>query len=336
MKDEWASFEVTGNPSFKLARKLRLLKEQLKIWNREVFGNINIKVQQALEEVRILDAKEGEGSLSRVEADRRAVIKEELRRLLVYEEIFWRQKSRVQSLKERDNNTKYFHRMANAHKVANHIRRVRIDGDILDDSSEIKEGIAGYYERLYVEDWEWRPKLDGLNFKSLATGDRDLLEEPFQVEEVVAALCGMSGDKAPGPDGFTMAFFQHCWEVLKGDIMEVFHYFYENECFEKSFNASFITLIPKKKVAEDIKDFRPISLIGGVYKIIAKVLSLRLRRVVGGVVSESQHAFVGDRQILDASLIANEVVDARLRSGEPGLCANSILRRPMNTLTESS
>lgn len=58
----------------------------------------------------------------------------------------------------------------------------------------------------------------------------------------------MSGDKAPGPDGFTMAFFQHCWDVMKKDVMEVFYFFYDNKCFEKSFNASFFTLIPKRKV----------------------------------------------------------------------------------------
>lgn len=69
----------------------------------------------------------------------------------------------------------------------------------------------------------------------------------------------------------------------------------------------------------DIKDYRPISLIGGVYKLIAKVLSLRLRKVVGKVVSKSQLAFVGERQILDASFIANECVGARLRSRVPGL-----------------
>lgn len=56
-----------------------------------------------------------------------------------------------------------------------------------------------------------------------------------------------------------------------------------------------------------------------MYKWIAKVLSLRLRKVIGKVISESQHAFVGERQILDASLIANEVIDARLRNGVLGL-----------------
>ena len=55
--------------------------------------------------------------------------------------------------------------------------------------------------------------------------------------------------------------------------MVVFHHFYARGQFEKSLNATFITLIPKKSVAIDVKDFSPISLVGGVCKIIAKVLA---------------------------------------------------------------
>jgi hypothetical protein len=75
-----------------------------------------------------------------------------------------------------------------------------------------------------------------------------------------------------------------------------------------------VTLIPKKQNAVDIRDFRPISLIGSVYKILAKVLANRLRRVLDGLVSESQNAFVGGGQTLDSVLIANECLDSRIKS----------------------
>lgn len=64
----------------------------------------------------------------------------------------------------------------------------------------------------------------------------------------MAALRSLSGDKTPGPDGFSMAFFQHCWEVIKEDVMEVFYYFHAKVCFGRSFSATFIALISKKKV----------------------------------------------------------------------------------------
>ena len=61
--------------------------------------------------------------------------------------------------------------------------------------------------------------------------------------------------------------------VLKKEIMEVFQNFHTKVVFEKSLNTAFLALIPKKANAMEIKDFRPISLVGGVYKIILKVLA---------------------------------------------------------------
>ena len=62
--------------------------------------------------------------------------------------------------------------------------------------------------------------------------------------------------------------------------------------FERSLNVSFLALIPKKPDAMDVKDFHPISLVGGMYKIISKVLASHLRRVAHSLISDSQNTFV--------------------------------------------
>ena len=82
--------------------------------------------------------------------------------------------------------------------------------------------------------------------------------------------------------------------------MAVFEHFHRYSVFKRSLNASFLALIPKKNNAIDVKDFRPISLVGSVYKLLSKVMANRLRVVLNCLISESQNTFVSGRQILDS------------------------------------
>jgi hypothetical protein len=313
----WESYVFEGSPSFVFSQKLRALKQDLKMWNKEVFGDVGGRKSVLMEEIQKLDAMEEMVVLSREDQQKREGCREELNKVMELDEICWRQKSQAVWLKEGDRNTKFFHRLANSHRRNNFIGALDIDEHTTVESEEITAEIVQYYQNLYSETTQWRPKLDGLLFNSLTSVDAIDVIRLFDEEEVQAAVTAMPGDKAPGPDGFTLAFYQKCWSVLKADVMRVFHHFHAYGSFVKSLNATFVTLIPKKAGAKEVKDFRPISLLGSLYKILAKVLANRLRVVLGNLITPTQNAFIKGRQILDSVLIASECIDSILIENRP-------------------
>jgi hypothetical protein len=315
----WGSLTFEGTPSFILAKKLQALKGKIKEWNSEVFGNVGARNRAWAEELKLLDSFEEIRGLSEEEKERKRRLVADLECSLLQEEICWRQKSRIRWLKEGDKCTKFFHQVANANRRHNSIDSLIVNGSVSSDPNTINSHIVNFYESLFSEPSSWRPRMDNLEFEVLSGEEAASLEDPFEEREVREVILGMDRDKAPGPDGFTLAFFQDCWDVVKGDFMAVFADFHSHGKFVKCFNSTFISLIPKFHGAKEIKDFRPISLVSGVYKIIAKVLANRMRRVMDKIISKPQNAFVKGRQILDSVLIANECLDSRLKSGVPGV-----------------
>nr|CAD1828059.1 unnamed protein product [Ananas comosus var. bracteatus] len=131
------------------------------------------------------------------------------------------------------------------------------------------------------------------------TLDLSTLSFPFTMDEVKTGVFSCAPDKAPGPDGFPMLFFQRFWHTLKDDIFDVFSSFYDGPLNLSDINKSWICPIPKKATVETARDLRPISLIHSVTKIISKVLATRLQLVMDKLVNPFQTAFIKGRHILD-------------------------------------
>ena len=89
--------------------------------------------------------------LSLEDRSRRTVIKANIEHLTSLEEIFWRQKSKAFFIKEGDNNTQFFHRLANSHKRTNQIREVEIEGVLYEDDKEVQAQVVEFYKNLYQE-----------------------------------------------------------------------------------------------------------------------------------------------------------------------------------------
>ena len=146
------------------AKKLKALKEDIIQWNRLEFGHVGHKKKQLLEALTLLDAKEGEFGLFDAEACERVVVRSEVENLLSLEEISWRQKSRMLWIKEGDDNTKFFHKVANSRRRFNHLSTLEVDGVIYEEESEVAAQVVNFYKNLYKETEEWRPFVEVLEF----------------------------------------------------------------------------------------------------------------------------------------------------------------------------
>lgn len=89
------------------------------------------------------------------------------------------------------------------------------------------------------------------------------------MEEITEALESMDGDKGPDPDSFNFAFFKSCWETVGPNVVGFFKEFYQDDIINKRLKNSFITLIPKKEGPLELSHYRPISLVGSIYKLLA-------------------------------------------------------------------
>ncbi|KAK2662676.1 hypothetical protein Ddye_001250 [Dipteronia dyeriana] len=122
----------------------------------------------------------------------------------------------------------------------------------------------------------------------LSALESSFFEGIFSSEEVWESLCSCDGNKAPGPDGLNLNFIKSNWEVVKKDFLGFMKEFYMDGSVVKSVNRSFIALIAKVWNPCSIKDYRPISLVGAAYIILAKVLANRLKKVMDKLISPFQ------------------------------------------------
>jgi exonuclease III len=272
----WTSHRVEGWMGFALKEKLKLLKPILKDWHKKEFGGLEARIEDVVVDIKDHDAKGELVGLSSQEVESRKEKFVSLYKLLKCKEAIVFQRSRSKWLKEGDANTKFFHGSVKKRSKTNSIPAVMVDDKWMDSPTQVKAAVSSFFTNHVSSTPIARPKLDGVVFSRLTEEENLDLIAPFSLEDIEEVVRCSDENKSLGPNGFNFAFIKKFWEILKGDLRTLFDQFHGNSCLPRSFLSYFVTLIPKVSSPSTLSEFRPISLLGCLYKLIAKELTKRL------------------------------------------------------------
>ncbi|GJT62825.1 RNA-directed DNA polymerase, eukaryota [Tanacetum coccineum] len=299
---------VDSNGMRNLAGKLKFLKAHIKIWIKDNKSETVSTIANLKKELNQLDAVIDKGTGTEVEAEKRMEVLAALRNIDHIHSMDLAQKAKIKWSIEGDENSNFFHGILNKKRNQMNIRGITIDGVWKEQPNDVKQEFLSHFQDRFAKPSERRANIDMRFPKTISEDQSQDLEREVSKQEIKTAVWGCGTDKSPGPDGFSFGFYRHFWPVIEHDVyMAVNHFFIHGE-IPPGCNSSFIALIPKVPDANLVKDFRPISLIGSIYKIIAKILSNRLVNVLGDIVNEVQSAFIAERQMLDGPFILNEIL----------------------------
>ncbi|KAK2357064.1 hypothetical protein QL285_094373 [Trifolium repens] len=240
------------------------------------------------------------------------------------EEQMLRQKSKIEWLRLGDGNNHYFHASLKAKHRQCALRAIyKEDGTLLTNHEDIEQEVLQLYGNLMGKADD---NLRGIDIVAMRTGpqipsdQRELLITPITEGEIYTSLKSIGDLKAPGLDGYDAHFFKSTWSIIKKDFLAaVWEFFYENSMYSVV-NSTLVTLIPKHSAAKTIKEYRPISCCTTIFKVISKILTMRLSRVLGTIISTSQAAFVPGQHIHDHILLAYELIRGYSRKGGTPKC----------------
>jgi hypothetical protein len=228
--------------------------------------------------IDLIDFFEESHILSTQEANLRDDAQTELALSIRKHAAHWKQRGKFRSIKECDENTRFFHAMASSKLRRNHIRALDIDGVQLVSHEAKATALYEFYTSLLGQAREpsWSFGLGDL-YAAAAQVDGPALTACFSEAEIKAALQGMDRASVPRPDGLGPSFYRVAWGTIAPDLMRLFDGFHAGEVDLGSINRAHIVLLPKKDGVLAPGTYRPVSLQNCNMKLVCKALTSRLQ-----------------------------------------------------------
>lgn len=215
-------------------------------------------------------------------------------------------RSRLRWAEEGEKSSKYFCNLEKRTGEKKSIFKLKNeDDDIIVNQHAILEEINSFYQTLYTKhcgdnnsDNEMEDFLDSIEFPQLNEVDKVLLDKPISKKELFDTIASMKHNKSPGLDGLPVEFYIVFWKDISDMLIDSFNFSLQNGLMSSSQRNGVITLIPKKdRDASYLKNFRPISLLTVDYKILAKTLANRVKKILSDLIHPDQSGFLKGRNI---------------------------------------
>nr|GEY00043.1 hypothetical protein [Tanacetum cinerariifolium] len=238
------------------------------------------------------------------------------------EERFLRQKSKIKWLNAGDSNTAYFHNIVKSKCVRNRIEMVQDSSNVLHEGNMDVSAFVSHYEQFLGLEGTTTPLDDHRLFSRVLSDHKaEFMVMEVSDSKIKGALFSIGDDKAPSPDGFTVAFFKKSWDIMGGEVTIAIRDFFSNGKLLKELNHTIISLIPKVSTPTKINDYRPIYCCNVLFKCISKIIANRIKGYHGDLVSINQSTFVLGRLISDNILLTQELMHNYHRKCGPPRCA---------------
>uniref|UniRef100_A0A670I4H7 Reverse transcriptase domain-containing protein n=1 Tax=Podarcis muralis TaxID=64176 RepID=A0A670I4H7_PODMU len=226
--------------------------------------------------------------------------------MLINREIEWKIKRLRQRNFEHANKTgKLLAWQLKKRKEQNTINRIVVEGEEINKPKEIRRAFLDFYGGLFRNTEKNKIReieryLISKNTNKIPAVDKEKLNAPIEAEEIKAIITDLKNGKAPGPDGFTSRYYKEMESALLNPLQEVMNNILKEREIPETWKEALITLIPKQDSdLEQIKNYRPISLLNVDYKIFAGVLARRFKAILVKIIHRDQAGFLPGRQMKD-------------------------------------
>jgi hypothetical protein len=256
----------------------------------------------------LLDFYEENRNLSTVEIQVRELCRAKLLLVLKERAAFWKQRGKQRAIREGDANTSFHHAHATLRMRRNCIRNIQVQGALVSNHGAKVESLTQHFKNIVGSPGHSCWDFDVYSLYQEATRPSADLVLQFNEGEAMRAVASMNRNGAPGPGGFGPSFYKASWPSIKTQIMDLLHNFHQENVELSRINRSYMVLIPKKADAVAVDAFRPISLQNCSIKIIAKILTQRLQRMIAKLIDGHQTGFMQGRSISESFVHAVELI----------------------------